>query len=97
MNDFGYLNHSQPVGGGKDKYVNILDEDLELLGEVPEPSNTIWKNQFMEPLIIFRNNIIVDAILFLLLFGILSAFVYVKSSATIVAKKYITDNDCTNY
>ena len=79
MNNFGYLNHSTPVGKGKDKYVNILDEDLELVGEVPEPSNIIWKNLFMEPLIILRNNILVDAILFLLLLGILSAFVSIKS------------------
>lgn len=92
MNDFGYLEENDA-----DKYVNILDEDLELFGEVPEPSNMIWKNLFNEPLILLRNKIAADIILFFTLFGILSIFIYVKSAAGIVAKKYKVDNDCSNY
>lgn len=92
LNDFGYLEENDA-----DKYVNILDEDLELFGEVPEPSNMIWKNLFNEPLILLRNKIAADIILFFTLFGILSIFIYVKSAAGIVAKKYKVDNDCSNY
>lgn len=46
---------------------------------------------------ILRNQIIADTIIFLTLFGILSLFIYVKSFATVIQKKYATDNDCSNY
>lgn len=92
MNIFGYIESNNHR-----KYLDILDEDMEVVGEVPEPSNMVWKNLFMEPWMIFRNTIIADLIIFFTLFAILSIFIVVKSNATIISAKYSTDNDCTNY
>ena len=92
MNDFGILEENN-----HNKYVNILDEDLELIGEVPEPSNMIWKNLFNEPLTILRNKILADILIFTTLFIILCLFIFVKSWTSLVNKKYDVDNDCSNY
>ena len=92
MNDFGFIQQNN-----SNKYLNILDEDLELIGEVPEPSNIIWKNLYMEPWRLLLNNILADIILFVILLSILVIFITVKSNASFVTKKYTTDNDCSNY
>jgi len=91
-NLFGYVQENE-----EKKNFELLNEDLELNGEIPEPSNYIWKNLLTEPLTILRNQIIAYSLIFFILFGILISFIYVKKKIFEINHKYQTGNDCSSY
>ena len=91
-NIFGYVNRNK-----HNQYLHILNEDMEVIGEIPEPSNIIWKNLHNEPWVLFRNKIIAFSVITAILWGILLIFINYHIFLASYIKKYDIPVDCTNY
>ena len=92
MNIFGYINYNQ-----HNMYLKIMGEFLEVDGEPPEPSNTIYKNLHIQPLEQLRNKLFAALKIGLILLGILILFINYNIAVANINKKYDVNNDCSNY